>query len=82
MHLAAESHVDRSIDGPIEFIQTNIISTFVLLEESRDYWSSQTTPLQFTGYRKNQATISYYSSLMEGFITKLSKIAKFVTTNN
>jgi dTDP-glucose 4,6-dehydratase len=40
MHLAAESHVDRSIDGPEEFIQTNIVGTYVLLEEARDYWSS------------------------------------------
>jgi len=40
MHLAAESHVDRSIDGPGEFIQTNIVGTYVLLEETRDYWSN------------------------------------------
>ena len=39
IHLAAESHVDRSIDSPGEFIQTNIIGTYVLLEEARDYWS-------------------------------------------
>jgi len=39
MHLAAESHVDRSIDGPGEFIQTNIVGTYVLLEATRDYWS-------------------------------------------
>ena len=39
MHLAAESHVDRSIDGPSEFIQTNIIGTYNLLEASRSYWS-------------------------------------------
>jgi len=38
MHLAAESHVDRSIDGPGEFIQTNIMGTYVLLETARDYW--------------------------------------------
>ncbi len=38
MHLAAESHVDRSIDGPAEFIQTNIVGTFTLLEVSRKYW--------------------------------------------
>jgi len=38
MHLAAESHVDRSIDGPGEFIQTNIVGTYILLEEARDYW--------------------------------------------
>ena len=40
MHLAAESHVDRSIDGPGEFIQTNIVGTYVLLEEARGYWSN------------------------------------------
>jgi len=39
MHLAAESHVDRSIDGPGEFIQTNIVGTYTLLEQARDYWS-------------------------------------------
>jgi dTDP-glucose 4,6-dehydratase len=38
MHLAAESHVDRSIKDPSEFIQTNIVGTYVLLEEARDYW--------------------------------------------
>ncbi len=40
MHLAAESHVDRSIDGPAEFIQTNITGTFVLLEVALRYWRS------------------------------------------
>ncbi|MCW8108075.1 dTDP-glucose 4,6-dehydratase [Alteromonas ponticola] len=39
MHLAAESHVDRSIDGPGEFIQTNVVGTYTLLEEARVYWS-------------------------------------------
>lgn len=38
MHLAAESHVDRSIDGPAEFIQTNIVGTYTLLEVCRSYW--------------------------------------------
>jgi dTDP-glucose 4,6-dehydratase len=38
MHLAAESHVDRSIDGPGEFIQTNIVGTYNLLEAARAYW--------------------------------------------
>lgn len=38
MHLAAESHVDRSIDGPSEFIQTNIVGTYTLLEVARKYW--------------------------------------------
>jgi len=40
MHLAAESHVDRSIDGPGEFIQTNIVGTYTLLDQARDYWNS------------------------------------------
>lgn len=40
MHLAAESHVDRSIDGPGEFIQTNVVGTFNLLEAARSYHSS------------------------------------------
>ncbi|HDY8106574.1 TPA: dTDP-glucose 4,6-dehydratase [Vibrio vulnificus] len=39
MHLAAESHVDRSIDGPAEFIHTNIIGTYTLLEGARKYWN-------------------------------------------
>ncbi|AMR67624.1 dTDP-glucose 4,6-dehydratase [Aquipseudomonas alcaligenes] len=40
MHLAAESHVDRSIDGPADFVQTNIVGTYVLLEATRAYWST------------------------------------------
>ena len=40
MHLAAESHVDRSIDGPGDFIKTNIVGTFNLLEAARDFWRS------------------------------------------
>lgn len=40
MHLAAESHVDRSIDGPAAFIETNVTGTCVLLEAARGYWSS------------------------------------------
>jgi dTDP-glucose 4,6-dehydratase len=39
MHLAAESHVDRSIDGPGDFIRTNVLGSFVLLEAARSYWS-------------------------------------------
>lgn len=39
MHLAAESHVDRSIDGPAAFIETNIVGTYTLLEATRQYWS-------------------------------------------
>lgn len=43
MHLAAESHVDRSIDGPAEFMQTNIIGTYNLLEAARAYWNELDT---------------------------------------
>ena len=42
MHLAAESHVDRSIDGPSAFIETNVVGTFVLLEAARDHWQKST----------------------------------------
>ncbi|RUO45174.1 dTDP-glucose 4,6-dehydratase [Idiomarina aquatica] len=47
MHLAAESHVDRSIDGPAEFIHTNIIGTYTLLEAARQYWQQQGRPAGF-----------------------------------
>lgn len=40
VNFAAESHVDRSIDGPAEFVQTNVVGTFRLLEAARDYWSA------------------------------------------
>lgn len=39
MHLAAESHVDRSIDGPADFIETNIVGTYTMLEAARQYWN-------------------------------------------
>ena len=41
MHLAAESHVDRSIDDPRDFIETNVNGTFNMLEAARSYWQSQ-----------------------------------------
>jgi dTDP-glucose 4,6-dehydratase len=47
MHLAAESHVDRSIDGPRDFIETNIIGTFNMLEASCAYWTQLTSPSDF-----------------------------------
>lgn len=46
MHLAAESHVDRSIDGPAAFIETNIVGTYTLLEVVRKYWKSLPTHRQ------------------------------------
>lgn len=47
MHLAAESHVDRSIDGPAAFVETNVIGTFNLLEAARAYWTAQGKPDSF-----------------------------------
>jgi dTDP-glucose 4,6-dehydratase len=47
MHLAAESHVDRSIDGPADFIDTNITGTFNMLEAARSYWVAQGKPVGF-----------------------------------
>jgi dTDP-glucose 4,6-dehydratase len=47
MHLAAESHVDRSIDAPATFVETNLIGTFNLLETARAYWTRQGKPSSF-----------------------------------
>jgi len=71
MHLAAESHVDRSIDGPGEFIQTNIIGTYTLLECARAYWSG----LDETGKKRFKfhhiSTDEVYGSLgNDGFFTE------------
>jgi len=56
MHLAAESHVDRSIDGPGDFIQTNIIGTYVMLEEARNYW------LTLDSYKKDNFRFHHVST--------------------
>jgi dTDP-glucose 4,6-dehydratase len=48
LHLAAESHVDRSIEGPAAFIQTNILGTYTLLEAARAYWDHLTGDKQNT----------------------------------
>lgn len=47
MHLAAESHVDRSIDGPADFVETNITGTFNMLEAARKYWLDAGKPASF-----------------------------------
>lgn len=65
MHLAAESHVDRSIDGPSAFIQTNITGTYTLLEAARRYWSSL-APLGRQSFRFHHvSTDEVYGSLGE-----------------
>ncbi len=65
MHLAAESHVDRSIDGPGEFIQTNVVGTYVLLDEARRYYTSLTEE-QSTAFRFHHiSTDEVYGDLGE-----------------
>ncbi len=63
MHLAAESHVDRSIDGPAAFIETNITGTYTLLEAARSFWDAQGRP---DGFRFHHiSTDEVYGSLGE-----------------
>ena len=61
MHLAAESHVDRSIAGPIDFIQTNILGTFNLLEVARNFWEGNNRPKNFRFH--HVSTDEVYGSL-------------------
>lgn len=63
MHLAAESHVDRSIDGPGDFIQTNIVGTYTLLEVARDYWQGLDSDKQATFRFHHISTDEVYGSL-------------------
>ena len=56
MHLAAESHVDRSIDGPGEFINTNVLGTFALLQEARHHWA------QLDGARRDRFRFHHVST--------------------
>lgn len=69
MHLAAESHVDRSIDGPAAFIETNITGTYTLLEAARAYWTAQNRPKNFRFH--HVSTDEVYGSLgAEGQFTE------------
>jgi dTDP-glucose 4,6-dehydratase len=63
VHFAAESHVDRSIEGPAEFIQTNILGTFTLLEAARKSWlyASPLTPRPHRPVHGNHALRSAFS---------------------
>jgi dTDP-glucose 4,6-dehydratase len=71
MHLAAESHVDRSIDGPGEFIKTNVTGTFTLLHAARSYWS-ELEPKARAAFRFHHiSTDEVYGSLgATGFFTE------------
>lgn len=71
MHLAAESHVDRSIDGPGEFIQTNVVGTFRLLEAARRYWSELPTERKETFRFHHISTDEVFGTLGDdGFFTE------------
>lgn len=71
MHLAAESHVDRSITGPTAFIETNIIGTYTLLKAAREYWSELPVERKNTFRFHHISTDEVYGSLGEtGFFTE------------
>jgi dTDP-glucose 4,6-dehydratase len=71
LNLAAESHVDRSIDGPEKFIQTNIVGTFRLLEACREYWNSLQEPEKSSFRFLHVSTDEVYGSLgSEGYFTE------------
>ena len=63
MHLAAESHVDRSIDGPGQFIQTNVVGTYNMLEAAREYWQSLEKPAAETFRFHHISTDEVYGDL-------------------
>ena len=63
MHLAAESHVDRSIDGPSAFIETNIVGTSILLEAAREYWHGLDKKAKETFRFHHISTDEVYGSL-------------------
>ena len=71
MHLAAESHVDRSISGPAAFIQTNIVGTYTLLEAARAYWNGLEGSKKAAFRFHHISTDEVYGSLgEEGFFTE------------
>jgi dTDP-glucose 4,6-dehydratase len=73
LHLAAESHVDRSIDRPDEFLETNVIGTFRLLCVARDYWQSLDAPQQARFRFHHVSTDEVFGSLgPEGLFTEAS----------
>ena len=63
MHLAAESHVDRSITGPADFIETNIVGTYVLLESARAYWSTMDAEMKLAFRFHHISTDEVYGDL-------------------
>jgi dTDP-glucose 4,6-dehydratase len=66
MHLAAESHVDRSIDGPAPFIQSNVVGTFILLEAAREYWAGLDTAAKASFKFHHVSTDEVFGALGHG----------------
>ena len=66
VNFAAESHVDRSIDGPAAFVETNVVGTLALLEAARDYWRSLDGPAREAFRFLHVSTDEVYGSLGEG----------------
>lgn len=77
MHLAAESHVDRSIDGPAAFIETNIIGTYTLLEAARHYWRGLSAEKKATFRFHHISTDEVYGDLgsSEALFTETTRYA-------
>jgi dTDP-glucose 4,6-dehydratase len=76
MNLAAESHVDRSIDAPMEFIETNIVGTFTLLQEALRYWRGLDRTAQISFRFHHISTDEVYGSLgSEGLFTEMTAYA-------
>ena len=76
MNLAAESHVDRSIDGPAEFIQTNVVGTFTLLQETLRYWRALDSAAQSAFRLHHISTDEVYGTLgRDGLFTETTAYA-------
>lgn len=77
MHLAAESHVDRSIDGPGQFIQTNVVGTYTLLDAALAYWQGIGDAAKKAAFRFHHiSTDEVYGSLgLDGFFTEATPYA-------
>src|SRR2546425_3706920 len=76
MHLAAESHVDRSIDGPAEFISTNIVGTFRLLQAALEHWRALPAARRATFRFHHVSTDEVYGSLgADGYFTESTPYA-------
>lgn len=73
-HLAAESHVDRSVDGPADFIQTNLVGTFCMLQAALDHWRKMDADIQANFRFHHISTDEVFGSLgSDGFFTEATR---------